>query len=71
MSMNYNSENSMNSQVQNLANSEDLFELNTDELDDVAGGRDLGGRVIGRFIHRRIDDARDTVGGFIKGVLFG
>lgn len=68
MNMNYNSE---NSQFQNLANSDGLLELSNDDLDAVAGGRDLGGRFIGSFIHRRVRDVKDTVGGFVKGILFG
>lgn len=68
MNMNYNSE---NSKFQNLTNSDGLVELSNDDLDNVAGGIDFGGRILGSFIHRRVRDVKDTVGGFIKGVLFG
>ncbi len=68
MNMNNNSE---TSQFQKLANSDGLLELSNDDLDNVAGGIDFGGRILGGFIHRRVRDVKDTVGGFIKGVLFG
>lgn len=71
MNLNYQLKSQMNSQTDGLTNAETLLELNNDELDAVSGGRDIGGRRIGSFIHRRVEDARDTVVGFAKGILFG
>lgn len=71
MNVNYQPKSQMSSQTDNLTNAETFLELNDDELDAVSGGRDIGGRAIGSFIHRRAEDARDTVRGFVRGILFG